>query len=220
MDCRSVTPQTDPVWMFKVIKPEDVWCFTVICIIFLEFSRLQRSYVVVVSYVPWAASSTNESFQKVTLNHRLFMNSQRYVTNTNHLSLLLSFNSFTNHLPVRLFIQTAYTEQSQTPSHKSIWALRNSRMNAKERGVDTIIWITKEKQQPERRKEWDRQRGECTFSDNRFNGQRRSGGACSGESSHCLAANFSLLVKSLQSQGRESLLLRGEARHQKQCNPV
>jgi len=33
-------------------------------------------------------------------------------------------------------------------------------------------------------------------------------------------ANFSLLAKGLQSQGRESLLLHGEAGHQKQCDPV
>lgn len=33
-------------------------------------------------------------------------------------------------------------------------------------------------------------------------------------------ANSSLLAKGLQSQGRESLLLREEAGHQKQCDPV
>ncbi len=35
-----------------------------------------------------------------------------------------------------------------------------------------------------------------------------------------LPANLSLLAKGLQSQGRESLLLRGEASHQQQCDPV
>lgn len=33
-------------------------------------------------------------------------------------------------------------------------------------------------------------------------------------------ANFSLLAKGLQSHSRESLLLRGEAEHQKQCDSV
>lgn len=33
-------------------------------------------------------------------------------------------------------------------------------------------------------------------------------------------ANFSLLGKGLQNQGKESLLLHGEACHQKQCDPV
>lgn len=123
--------------------------------------------------------------------------------------------SVSNYLPV--FIKIGHTKQRETVRHKSNGALEDTR--------DWKRWaMTPSSGLPQRtNKKRDNDTGtvlNAHVATTDLIGDRRVVEHVEERRPFVWPANFSLLAEGLQHQGREGLLLRGEASLQKQCDPV
>lgn len=107
-----------------------------------------------------------------------------------------------------LYLDSTY-KNSEEPRHKSNWALKDSRMNVKEMGVEDIIWITKDKKQTKKR---DNDTGNVLNAHvvtTDLMGNRRVEEHVVERRPFVWPANFSLLAKGLtEPRQRESIVAR------------